>query len=57
MNMQMVTVGNLLGPPVALTVYAAAGTGAATWLLAAVIVLSVALIANLAVFRAAQARH
>lgn len=54
MSMQMVTVGNLLGPPLALTIYAAAGAGAATWTLVAVIALSVALIARLGVYRAPQ---
>jgi hypothetical protein len=58
MNMQMVMVGNMLGPPLALSVYAASGAGPATWLLVGVIALSVALIGNLTVFRAAvQAPH
>ena len=54
LSMQMVTLGNLLGPPLALSVYATAGAAAATAMLVAVIAASVALIATLAVFRTAQ---
>jgi MFS family permease len=54
LSMQMVTLGNLLGPPLALSVYAAAGAAPATGILVAVIAASVALIATLAVFRTAQ---
>jgi MFS family permease len=54
LSMQMVTLGNLLGPPLALSVYAAVGAAAATGILVAVIAASVALIATLAVFRTAQ---
>jgi len=48
---QSVNIGNLLGPPLALAVYAAAGTGAAVVLLLAILGGSVAAIARLEVFR------
>jgi MFS family permease len=48
---QMVSVGNLLGPPLALAVYAAAGAGAAVGLLVALLAASVLAIAGLRVFR------
>ena len=48
---QMVNVGNLLGPPLALAVYAAAGANAAAVLLVALLCFAVAAIAGLAVFR------
>jgi predicted MFS family arabinose efflux permease len=54
LSMQMVTIGNLVGPPLVLSIYAASGAGAATAVLVAVVVASVALIANLTVFRTAQ---
>lgn len=48
---QSVNVGNLIGPPLALAVYAAAGTGAALLLLMVLLGMSVLAIARLAVFR------
>jgi MFS family permease len=54
MATQMINVGNLIGPPLVLSVFAAAGTGAAAAVLVAAVVLGVALIGNLAVFRAAR---
>ena len=48
---QMVNVGNLLGPPLALAIYAAAGTGAAIGLLVLLLAASVLAIAGLNVFR------
>ena len=48
---QSVNIGNLLGPPLALAVYAAAGTGAALVMLVVILAASVAAIARLAVFR------
>jgi predicted MFS family arabinose efflux permease len=48
---QMVTTGNLLAPPVVLGVYAAAGVGAATALLVAVVALSAAMVAGLRVYQ------
>jgi MFS family permease len=48
---QSVNVGNLIGPPLALAVYAAAGTGAALLLLMVLLAMSVLAIARLAVFR------
>jgi MFS family permease len=48
---QSINIGNLLGPPLALAVYAAAGTGAAVLMLVALLGGSVAAIARLGVFR------
>jgi MFS family permease len=48
---QSVNIGNLIGPPLALAVYAAAGTGAAVLILVVLLGASVAAIAKLAVFR------
>lgn len=48
---QMVNVGNLVGPPLALAIYAGAGANAAAVLLVALLGLAVAAIAGLAVFR------
>jgi MFS family permease len=48
---QMVNVGNLLGPPLALAVYAAAGPAAAAGLLVVLLAASVLAIAGLSVFR------
>ena len=48
---QMVNVGNLLGPPLALAVYAAVGAAAAVGLLVALLAASVIAIAGLSVFR------
>lgn len=48
---QMINVGNLLGPPLALAVYAVAGADAAAGLLVALLVGSVAAVARLGVFR------
>lgn len=48
---QSITIGNLIGPPLALAVYAAAGTGAAVAILLALLAASVAAIARLEVFR------
>jgi MFS transporter, CP family, cyanate transporter len=51
MSSQMASVGNLLGPPLVLAFYAAAGTGAAVLLLVVLLAVSVALLTGLAVFR------
>ena len=48
---QMVTLGNLLGPPLVLSIYARADALGAAFMLAAWTVLCVALVAHLAVFR------
>jgi MFS family permease len=48
---QSVNVGNLVGPPLALAVYAGAGTAAAVLMLVALLAASVLAIARLAVFR------
>jgi hypothetical protein len=48
---QSVNIGNLIGPPLALAVYAAAGTGVALILLVLLLGMSVLAIARLAVFR------
>jgi MFS family permease len=48
---QSVNIGNLIGPPLALAVYAAAGTGAAVLILVVLLGASVAAITKLAVFR------
>ena len=48
---QSVNIGNLIGPPLALAVYAAAGTGAALVMLVVILAASVAAIARLSVFR------
>lgn len=48
---QMVTLGNLVGPPLVLTLYATAAAEGAVALLAAWTLTSVALVAHLAVFR------
>jgi MFS family permease len=55
MSNQTANLGNLIGPPLVLTVFAAAGTGAAAVVLVAAVVLGLAAIANVAVFRAARA--
>jgi hypothetical protein len=48
---QSVNVGNLVGPPLALAVYAGAGTATAVLMLVALLAASVLAIARLAVFR------
>lgn len=48
---QSVNIGNLIGPPLALAIYAAAGAGAAVLMLVALLGASVAAIARLTVFR------
>jgi len=50
---QAVNMGNLIGPPLALAVYAAAGTGAAIVMLVVLLAASAAAIARLSVFRQA----
>lgn len=50
---QAVNIGNLIGPPLALAVYAAAGTGAAILMLIVLLGASAAAIARLSVFRQA----
>jgi predicted MFS family arabinose efflux permease len=52
---QTANLGNLIGPPLVLSVFAAVGTGAASMVLVAAVALGLAAIANLAVFRAARA--
>jgi hypothetical protein len=52
---QMITIGNLLGPPLVLGVFAAAGASAATMLIVAAGVLSVGLVSGVAVYRRALA--
>ena len=52
---QMITIGNLLGPPIALGVFAAAGATAATALLILALALSVGLVSGIAVYRRALA--
>jgi MFS family permease len=54
MSTQMINVGNLIGPPLVLSIFAAAGAGAASLVLVAAIALGVAAIGNVAVFRAAR---
>ena len=51
MSSQMASVGNLLGPPLVLAFYAAAGAGAAVLLLVVLLAVSIALLVGLAVFR------
>jgi len=48
---QAVNIGNLIGPPLALAVYATAGTGAAVLMLIVLLGASAAAIARLGVFR------
>jgi MFS family permease len=55
MSNQTANLGNLIGPPLVLSVFAAAGAGAAAIVLVAAVALGVAAIANVAVFRAARA--
>jgi hypothetical protein len=55
MSNQSANLGNLIGPPLVLSVFAAAGTGAASAVLVGAIGLGIAAIANVAVFRAARA--
>jgi MFS family permease len=52
---QMVTAGNLVGPPLVLGVYAAAGAAAAAAVLVAALALSVWLVSGVAVYRRALA--
>ncbi len=54
MSNQTANLGNLIGPPLVLSVFAAAGTGAAAMVLVVAVALGVAAIANVAVFRAAR---
>ncbi len=54
MASQMANVGNLIGPPLVLSVFAAAGAGAASMVLVASVALGLAAIGNVAVFRAAR---
>jgi len=54
MSNQLANLGNLVGPPLVLSVFAAAGTGAASLILVAAVALGVAAISNVAVFRAAR---
>lgn len=54
MSNQTANLGNLIGPPLVLSVFAAAGTGAASAVLVAAIGVGIAAIANVAVFRAAR---
>jgi predicted MFS family arabinose efflux permease len=55
MSNQAANLGNLIGPPLVLSVFAAAGAGAAGLVLVAAVALGVAAIANVAVFRSARA--
>jgi sugar phosphate permease len=55
MSNQAANLGNLIGPPLVLSVFAAAGAGAATMVLVAAVALGVAAIVNVAVFRTARA--
>jgi MFS family permease len=52
---QMITLGNLLGPPLVLGVFAAAGAGAALALLVGALALSVWLVSGVAAYRRALA--
>jgi MFS family permease len=52
---QMITIGNLVGPPLTLTVYAAAGAGAANALLILALGLSVVLVSGVGAYRRALA--
>jgi MFS family permease len=54
MSNQTANLGNLIGPPLVLSVFAAAGAGAAAIVLVAAVALGVAAIANVAVFRVAR---
>jgi MFS family permease len=54
MSNQTANLGNLIGPPLVLAVFAAAGSGAAATVLVAAVALGVAAIANVAVFRVAR---
>jgi len=54
MSNQLANLGNLVGPPLVLSVFAAAGAGAASMVLVAAVALGVAAISNVAVFRAAR---
>jgi MFS family permease len=51
MSNQMANVGNLIGPPLVLALYAMAGTGAAVGLLVVLLVLSIAALTGLREFR------
>jgi hypothetical protein len=52
---QMITAGNLVGPPLALAVFAAAGAGAAIGLLAATLAFSAWMVSGVGAFRRAPA--
>jgi len=54
MSNQTANLGNLIGPPLVLSVFAAAGAGAASMVLVAAVALGLAAISNVAVFRAAR---
>ncbi|HLB15480.1 MAG TPA: MFS transporter [Burkholderiales bacterium] len=54
MSNQTANLGNLIGPPLVLSVFAAAGPGAASMVLVAAVALGLAAIGNVAVFRAAR---
>ncbi len=54
MSNQTANLGNLIGPPLVLSVFAATGAGAASMVLVVAIALGLAAIANVAVFRAAR---
>ena len=54
MSNQTANLGNLIGPPLVLSVFAASGAGAASMVLVAVVALGLAAISNVAVFRAAR---
>jgi predicted MFS family arabinose efflux permease len=54
MSNQTANLGNLIGPPLVLSVFAAAGAGAASMVLVASVALGLAAIGNVAVFRAAR---
>jgi MFS family permease len=54
MSNQTANLGNLIGPPLVLSVFAAAGAGAASMVLVAAVALGLAAIGNVAVFRAAR---
>jgi hypothetical protein len=51
----MINIGNLLGPPLVLAVFAAAGATAATALLILALALSVGLVSGVAAYRRALA--
>jgi MFS family permease len=55
MSNQTANLGNLIGPPLVLSVFAAAGAGAAALVLVVAVVLGIVAIANVAAFRVVRA--